>query len=165
MNQDIQLKLQAYADGELSTSEASEVEALLQSDAEARDLIVELRNTQGALRIFEAQLKVPESRDFYWSKIRRQIEREEAVPAARPAIPWWRRILVPAGAFAGLAIAAMLAFQSVQPTTQPDSFLETSLADSGAVTYRDEAEGMTLVWLSYPAENEFAETDSEDTIQ
>ena len=33
------------------------------------------------------------------------------------------------------------------------------------MTYRDEAERMTVVWLSYPADNEFADSDEEDTIQ
>jgi len=36
---------------------------------------------------------------------------------------------------------------------------ETTFADSGAFTYRDYASGMTLVWVSYPAENDFIETN------
>jgi anti-sigma factor RsiW len=162
MNQELQLKLQAYLDNELSASDVREVEMLLRTDRDARELLDELRNTNIALRVFEAEIKVPESRDFYWSKIRRQIEREEVVPVARPVIAWWRRILVPAGAFAVLAIAAMLAFKPSAANQSP--LLETSLDDSGAITYRDEAEGMTLVWFSYPPENEIAAVDTEDTI-
>lgn len=164
MNEELELKLQAYVDGELSAGEVSEVEALLQSNAEARDLVTELRNTSGALSAFEAELKVPDSREFYWSKIRRQIEREEAVPAARPTIPWWQKILVPGGAFAAIAIAVMLAL-SPGGGGGPKALLETDLADVDAITYRDEAEQMTVVWLSYPVENEFTEAFSEDTIQ
>ena len=162
MNQNLQLKLQAYLDGELSASDAREVEALVQSDVAASELLAELRNTISALQAFEVDVKLPESREFYWSKIRRQIESVEAVPVARPTVPWWRRILVPTGAFAVFAIAAMLALNRSGPNQSP--LLETSLDDAGAITYRDEAEGMTLVWLSYPPENEIAAADIEDTI-
>lgn len=166
MNQDLQLKLQAYLDGELPESEAREVEASLPANAEARALLAELRNTSGALAGFEAGIKLPESREFYWSKIRREIERQETAPATRSAIPWWRRILIPSGAFAALVIAGLLAVIQLRDAggNQP-VWLETSHADSGTLTYRDEAEKMTLVWLSYPGENEFADTDGDDTIQ
>jgi hypothetical protein len=43
--------------------------------------------------------------------------------------------------------------------------IETFLADSGAMTYRDELERTTVVWFSYPGENEFADASGEDTIQ
>ena len=42
--------------------------------------------------------------------------------------------------------------------------METALADAGAFTYRDYAAGTTLVWLSYPAENELADDDEMGTI-
>ena len=35
--------------------------------------------------------------------------------------------------------------------------METALADSGAFTYHDYSAGATLVWLSYPAEDEVAD--------
>jgi len=38
------------------------------------------------------------------------------------------------------------------------------LGDSGAFTYRDDSQDMTVVWLSYPAENKFAEKSSGDTL-
>ena len=43
--------------------------------------------------------------------------------------------------------------------------METAAADTGALTYHDYDGGTTLVWLSYPAENEFADSDSFGTIQ
>jgi len=42
---------------------------------------------------------------------------------------------------------------------------ETALADSGAFTYHDDSAGVTLVWLSYPAEKEVAENDEMDTVE
>ena len=71
MNAEFQLKLQAHLDGELSERESREIETALATDAEARALLAELRNTCGALAGFEAELKLPEERAFYWSKIRR----------------------------------------------------------------------------------------------
>ena len=43
--------------------------------------------------------------------------------------------------------------------------IETALADSGAFTYRDYSAGTTLVWLSYPADNEVAENDELGTVK
>jgi anti-sigma factor RsiW len=159
MNQDFQLKLQAYVDGELSEREVREVEGALAGDAEARALLAELQNTNAALATFEAELKLPETREFYWSKIQRQIEREQApAPVAARPIPWWQRFLIPAGGVAALVIAVLIGLKQNKPLVQgPFVPVETHLSDSGAMTYRDQSEGLTVVWLSYPAENEFAE--------
>ena len=165
MNQDFQLKLQACLDGELSAAEGRELETALAADAQAQALLAELRNTSTALAGFEADIKLPESREFYWSKIQRDIARLDKGPtAARDVVPFWRRFLVPAGAMASLAIAGMLALQQFGPVGGPGVAVET-LGDSGAMTYRDDAEGLTLVWLSYPAENQFTDYESPDTIQ
>lgn len=163
MNADFQLKLQAYCDGELPEREVREVEAALTGDAEARALLAELRNTAGALRGFEADIKLSEAREFYWSKIQREIQRQETTLPARPAIPLWRRLLMPSGAFAALVIVGLLAFKQMDRGVRLTQ-VETFLANSGAMTYRDEAEQTTVVWLSYAGENEFADTDSGDTI-
>jgi len=162
MNQDFQLKLQAHLDGELTERETREVESVLAADAEARALLTELRNTTDALADFEADLKLPETREFFWSKIRREIQREiqrQEKEADHPVpAPFWRRLFVPTGAFAVLVLVGMIAFKSFGPTSDAQAaVVETFLTDAGAITYRDEAERMTVVWLSYPAENEFAD--------
>ena len=41
----------------------------------------------------------------------------------------------------------------------------SNLADPAAFTYRDYASGTTLVWLSYPADNEMAANEPADTLQ
>ena len=43
--------------------------------------------------------------------------------------------------------------------------IETALADAGAFTYRDYSAGATLVWLTYPAENEVADDDETGRIE
>jgi len=156
MNEEQQLKLQAFLDGELSEGEAREVAVWVARDRDATALLAELRNTRQALAGFEADLKVPESREFYWSKIAREIERVE--PERQPVqavslFAAFRRLLVPATALAALALALILV--GVQKAAAPDT--EITVADSGAFTYHDYDNGTTLVWLSYPAESEFAQ--------
>lgn len=161
MNRDFQLKLQAYLDGELTAADAREVEALLARDVDAQLLAAELRNTAGALAVFEAELRLPETRDFFWSKIKREIERQDRTREVIPtSVSVWRRFMLPAVAFAALVLAGLIGLKSFnQAETDHSAAVETFLMDSGAMTYRDEAEGMTVVWLSYPAENGFADRE------
>ena len=151
MDHEAQLKLQAFLDGELPENDARAVAALVARDAEAAALLRELRHTRQALAGFETA-KLPESREFYWSKIQREIERQEPVPDTAETASlfiWLRRFLLPASAVAALAIAVMIAGRWGS-AAGPDT--EMTLADSGTFTYHDFANGTTLVWLSYPAE-------------
>jgi anti-sigma factor RsiW len=163
MNQELQLKLQAYVDGELPDGEAREVSELLTQDAEARALLAELKNTRAALAGFESEIKLPEGRDFYWSKIKREIQRlDTPETAATPVSIFaaWRRFLIPATAVAALVIGVLTVGRQVgREGAFRGPEMETTFADSGAFTYRDYASGMTLVWLPYPAENDFVETN------
>src|SRR5271165_4304682 len=81
ITEETQLKLQAHLDGELSAAETGALKTLLGGDAEARVLLEELRHTKAALAGHEAGTKLPESREFFWSKIQREIERQERVAA------------------------------------------------------------------------------------
>jgi anti-sigma factor RsiW len=161
-----QLKLQAYLDGELPETESRAVAERLASDQDAAALLVELRQTREALGGFEAGIPLPESRQFYWSKIKREIERQDpAVEEVRPAIPLiarLRRLLVPAAGLALLVIAGLLATQGPSDETAP---IETALADPGAMIYHDYSAGATFVWLSYPADKEIADEDDLGTFE
>ena len=64
-----QLKLQSYLDGELPEAEAAEVARWLSEDQEASALLTELRQTTQAMAGFEDGVRLPESREFFWSKI------------------------------------------------------------------------------------------------
>ena len=148
-----QLKLQAYLDGELSEKEAREVEFLLQQDPEASGLAAELRNTKEAVAVFAGEIRLPESREFHWSKISREIQKLEKQPDPESVpfrISWvhlLRRALVPVTAVAVVILAGFLFTREASHGT------ETLLDDSGAFTYHDFANGSTLVWLTYPAED------------
>ncbi len=155
MTHKMQLELQAYADGELSASACGKVEARLAADAEARALLAELRMTRQALAANEPALKLPESREFYWSKIERAINRLESAGARRapsPILHWWRRLILPA---AGLAVLALTLSVTVFPGLQRGGpGVEATFPGAEALTYRDQAHGVTLVWLSYPGEDD-----------
>src|SRR4051812_33088103 len=110
MNSEVELELQAYLDGELAGADVRRVETLLANDAGAKALFQELKTTKSLLAGNEPEIKVPESREFYWSKIERAIERAEKLEpaAATSAGAWlgrWRRYLAPlAGVAAVIAL-------------------------------------------------------------
>ncbi|HTI99311.1 MAG TPA: hypothetical protein VL527_10550 [Dongiaceae bacterium] len=168
MNEELQLKLQAYLDGELPEAEAREVAAWLAQDSGAVGLMTELKNTRAALALHERGVNVPESREFYWSKIRREIERSDAAahrPAPAPVSPfkWLRRALAPG---MGLALVVATLFLITRPgTTAPGLGLTVATADAGTFTYRNFESGATLVWLPYPAENRLAGGGSGGNLQ
>ncbi len=152
-----ELKIQAFLDGELPEAEAREVASWLAQDGDAAGLLAELKNTRQALAGFDRTIKVPESREFYWSKIQREIEKTVVEPAPVPAFSLFaqlRRMLIPATALALVCLAGVVALrQGAGPAGA-----ETAVATSGAFTYRDFNSGTTLVWLSYPAEDKLAAT-------
>ena len=159
MDLEAQLKLQSFLDGELPEREAREVANWLARDQEATVLLTELRQTRKALTGFEEAIRLPESREFYWSKIQREIGRSEAHTqtgaSSVPLLARVRRLLMPVAGLAVLVVAALL----VLPSAQHNPPSETALADSGAMVYRDNSAGATFVWLSYPADNEPSDDD------
>jgi anti-sigma factor RsiW len=157
MSEEQQLKLQAYLDGELPEREAQEILAWTRRDDEAALLLAELKHTRQAMAGAAPQMKVPESREFYWSKIAREIQRLEPQTTPEPRVSFYaalRRFLLPASAVATLVIAGLFAhfntpqlgLQNVADADTP--IVETAMADSDATTYRDASEGTTLVWFS-----------------
>ena len=163
-----QLRLQSYLDGELGETEAREVTDWLARDQEAAALFTELRQTHQALSGFEEGIKLPESREFFWSKIQREIQQQE-VPATEPEakLSWLfrvRRFLMPAAGIAMVALLAMVVTREGEPGGS-DTSAETALEDAGAFTYHDYTAGATLVWLSYPAENEVGDNDDFDSME
>ena len=157
-----QLKLQAFLDGELPEREAREVLVWTQRDGDAALLLAELKNTRQALTGTAPQMKVPESREFYWSKVAREIQRPKPQAKSAPGVSIFatlRRFLLPASAVATLVIAGLFAhfnspkmgLESVADADTPT--VETAMADSDATTYRDASEGTTLVWFSSVADD------------
>ena len=132
-------------------------------------MLEELRNTRDALAGFESEIRLPESREFFWSKVQREIQRLETPapkPAPTPLFALLRRFLVPASALAVVLIAGVVFSWPPGPLGRTAATgIETALADAGAFTYHDYSAGTTLVWLSYPADNEVADDDEMGTIE
>jgi anti-sigma factor RsiW len=164
INQESQLKLQAYLDGELPGPEAAEVTTWLAHDAAAQGLLQELQQTCGALAGFEADCKLPESREFFWSKIEREIERQSRAEktSATPAwFSWVQRHIIPvSGAALVSCLLAVLVLQSGKPAPQ---FGELELASDkmGAYTFRDHEAQLTMVWLyNHDDDSSFTQSDT-----
>src|SRR5262245_62016701 len=123
MNEDQWLKLQAWVDGELPEGEARAVATLVETDPEARALVTELRMTHAFMASNEPEASLPESREFYWSKIQRAIEREAAAATTTTTdtVSWvaiLRRFLTPVS---GLALIAFLSVLSLNLFQRPGS--------------------------------------------
>ena len=76
-----------------------------------------------------------------------------------------RRLMVPSGIMVALLMGILVIKQQLGVDRRFGvAETDTAQIDAGAFTFRDFASGTTLVWLSYPAENEFAENGSAATI-
>lgn len=153
MNTELILKLQSWVDGELPDGEARRVAELVRTDTEAAALAAELKTTRGFLVGNEPEVKLPESRDFYWSKVRRAIEQAEA--AATPErIPWtvaFRRLLVPVTGFALVAFLTVLSIGVLQKQGDDPlgQLIEVENLSEGvdSISYKSQAENMFVVYV------------------
>jgi anti-sigma factor RsiW len=163
MKTEEQLKLQAYLDNEVSSSEARQIASWIEKDAEARALYEELRATKALLCVEnEAPVACPESRDFYWSKIAQGIERAEREPAREVAArPWWIKLLAPV---AGAAALALFVFTSISTNPHFAQIQERSNVEDGTMTFHSKDNSMTIVWIP-SGQTEVADTTDEDDFQ
>jgi anti-sigma factor RsiW len=165
IDQDLQLKLLSCLDGELSAAEAADIKNRLAADAEARALFDELRNTKAALAGNETAPALPESREFFWSKIELEIGRQNRPARATPKISWleWvQRHLIPVSGTALLACLLGLAALNYGGAKAAE-FGETELVSNemGANTYRDQQNEATMVWIyDRSADSEFTDAAS-----
>jgi hypothetical protein len=147
MKIDLQLKVQSWVDGELPDDEARRIGELIAGDAEASALAAELGCLKQAMSRNEAAVTLGESREFYWSKIERQIQSEATLNRARPT-PWyagWRRYLAPALSLAALACVVVVAVKQAGTPTFDE--ISSTIDGMEAVTFHDQSSQMTVVWL------------------
>ncbi|HYV28561.1 MAG TPA: hypothetical protein VFA77_13575 [Candidatus Eisenbacteria bacterium] len=155
IDQETQLKLQAYLDGESTSREAGEIVRLLDSDAEAQVLFNELRATKSLLAGNEPERKLAEPREFYWSRIRREIERAERsadLLSAPATTTWWLRVFAPASLLAVLGVFVAVSLRSPENSVPMLAFgegheIDTPLEEISSFTFRSERAGMTVVWV------------------
>jgi anti-sigma factor RsiW len=147
MNHEEQLKLQAYLDGELSSREARQFAEYLAQEPAAQELLAELRQTKSVLSAHDPELKVPQSREFYWAQIERGLRTVESRP---PAAQWqsllaWLKWLAPIGA-AALLVFWLELFPSSSGTPRP-FVIENTAAEASCITFHSDAEGISVVWV------------------
>ena len=156
IDHETQLKLQAYLDGESTSREAGEIVRLLDSDAEAQALFNELRGTKSLLSGNEPERKLAEPREFYWSGIRREIERAEKSAdvslSAAATTTWWLRVFAPASLLAVLGVFVAVSLRSPENPAPMLAFgegheIDTPLEEISSFTFRSERAGMTVVWV------------------
>lgn len=167
---EIQLKIQAFLDGELTEVESQEVAALITSDSEASALHAELKNTRRALAGSEEGVVLDESREFYWSKIQREIEKAAPVTEPEPGVSLWQalsRLFKPVAATAVVVLLGYSAFlyYGERPSHGGGATeVLVASADAEAITFHDYSDDTTFVWFSYPAENGVANGGSATTL-
>ena len=143
------LQIQSWVDGCLSARESAETERFVAANPDAQALVAELRMTKLAFAGNEVAVAMPETREFFWSKVEREIARQEAAGVRREAAGffapgWWRRVLVPAGSFAAIALVAGVAVVS-QRTEEGVDRVESQLEGVKPVTY--DVPGMKVIWI------------------
>jgi anti-sigma factor RsiW len=164
MNTESELRLQAYLDNEVSSSEAREIASWIARDAEAKALCQELQATKAALAPEnELPVNVPDSREFYWSKIERAIEHAEREPVRRSSPQsWWLRLLAPV---AGTALLAIFVFTSIS-FNGPEGLARggqriTSETDS-SITFYSPEHHMNVIWIASAQPADESDADGED---
>lgn len=152
MNVELGMKLQAHLDGELTGREAQEITALIEKDAQARALFAELQQTKVLLSGNETAFRLPESREFYWGKIEREIARLEAQPAPSATPAWLAFLRRHFAAVGSTAVAAALVMFLAVNWLSPEMLeeIDNPLDDSGSFSFRSESQQMTLVWIPNP---------------
>lgn len=168
MNEDILFKVQAFVDGQLEPEEQEAIAALIARDPDVSALVRELKHTRQALAGSEEPMPMPmpETRDFYWSKIQREIARSETVEEPRLTLSPGRvflRWLIPATCVGALMVAGFFLFTRQHDV---DGAFTWQAASEGvhALTYRDHEEGVTLMWFSYSGEDAVAVSREAGTI-
>lgn len=167
MNREKQIRVMAYLDGELTPAESRQVESWLAANPEGQSLAAELRQTRDALRGNETSIEVPESREFYWSKIQQAIEREERQTASATQ-PWWvvlRRYLKPISGFALFMLLAMGSTEFWMTGARYEAVeVENMSEHTQSLSFHNQAERMSVVWIVNREAEEAQNVDPEDEM-
>jgi anti-sigma factor RsiW len=154
MTHESALRIQAYLDDELTASEREQLSAWIREDAEAKALYEALAATTELVAENEPEYKLNESREFYWSKIERQIQAQAPLAPPRPRLSlgwrlWWPRLAVSCAA-AGLLAALIIS--SSRPGSPANYYVQEVEAPENmmTITFHSESANMTVVWVQSP---------------
>jgi hypothetical protein len=123
-------------------------------------LFAELQQTKSLLAENEPEFRLPESREFFWSKIEREISRPEATVAVT-APTWMMFVRRHFAALSTSGVAAALVLLLTVNWMSPAMFeeIDNPLDDSDSFSFRSESQQMTLVWIANPY------VDAEESIE
>ena len=153
---EIELKVQALVDGELTGREAKALQQRINDDAKLQQLHARLTQMRRLIANSELPRPLPESGDFYWNKIAETIEHEkragERPTPPTPASRWLLRWLTPL-----VGVSAVVLLLTLQQPTAPDlgimlsgdHELELSSDEIDVMTYNTDDDSMSIVWLDY----------------
>jgi hypothetical protein len=152
MNRETKLKLQAFVDHELSEGEAQECATWQARDPEASALCAELKAINELIEGNELEFKVPESREFYWSKIERAISAEKRLLTPLSFVDRYRRWIRFVAPATGLAlvlvtILSISRFSGQPPTLSYLHEIEMPIEDTSAISFYSQSAGVTVVWI------------------
>ena len=158
VNANLNLDLQAYADGELdelTPKRRAELDRLLATDAAAKAYVDGVRSLSAVVRGHEPVYAVPATREFYWSQIQRRMDaadrtsERQAIQSTAPAKIHWLRWLVPVLGAAAVLVSISLSRGRLSGVSLADGGRSESGSDgSEAMVFRSESDGVTIHWLN-----------------
>lgn len=162
------LELQSFLDGELAGGKAKAWEERLREDLDWQALAGELTWVKETIRAHEKVVPVPETRDFYWSKISAGIEAETLRNQGKKAgkIPFWRGIFLRWAVPVTLGVAALTFMilpesggsggSGIKQVDKSAGLPKVSLAlghefevpmQAPTMVFRSEKDNMTVIWV------------------
>ena len=149
MNEEMEIRLAKWFDGEANPVEAREVEELLEKSPEARAVLSELRRVSDAM----ASAHVDPSRIPQWERIDRQLDkqgkRKVSARFGSPRMAGLAAIIVLSGMALWLPFrkAGQSGIVEDSPLVDRVEIVETDLEGATPVVYLDQPSGWTVVWI------------------
>ena len=152
---EIELKIQALVDGELTEFEAGKLRDRIKNDIRLQILHERLMQMKNLISKHEMPRVLPESSDFYWSKIAQEIEAGGSAAqssAQSLGMKWVFRRLAPL-----LGIASVALLITLQGPNLPDlgivldhnHELELLADEIDVMTFNSADDSMSVVWIDY----------------
>ena len=152
---EIELKIQALVDGELTESEAEQIRECMGNDVRFQILYAQLIQTKDLISKHEMPRILPESGDFYWAKIAQEIGAVETANQGSNnslVIKWLFRRLAPLLGIATIVLLITLQQPSMLDLDiefESDHELELVDDDIEVMTFNSFDDSMSIVWLDY----------------
>lgn len=153
---EIELKIQALVDDELTELEAGQLREQIESDPELKIVHERLMQIRDLISENEVPYALPTTGDFYWAKIVQCIDKKELsnhppngfLTEIKPLFRW----LVPL-----LGCASVVLFLVLQQPAGPDlgivlnsdHELELTSDEIDVMTFNSDDDSMSIVWLDY----------------